>query len=93
LIVHPDPEAILLEQDCTDRGIVIPRDLAIVAYDDEVAENGTPPIGVLRPAKEQIGRVAVEVLTSRLCGGDRPIQRTVVLPELNGRESSVVRHG
>jgi DNA-binding LacI/PurR family transcriptional regulator len=93
LIVHADPQAILLEHYCTDRGIDIPGDLAIVAYDDEVAENGTPPISALRPAKEHIGRLALETLTTRLREGDRPIQRTVVLPELNVRESSAARLG
>jgi DNA-binding LacI/PurR family transcriptional regulator len=93
LIVHADPQAILLEHYCTDRGIDIPGDLAIVAYDDEVAENGTPPISALRPAKEHIGRLALETLTSRLGEGSRPIQRTVVLPELNVRESSAARLG
>lgn len=91
LVVHADPQAILLEHYCTDRGIDIPGDLAIVAYDDEVAENGTPPISALRPAKEHIGRLALETLTTRLREGDRPIQRTVVLPELHVRESSAAR--
>ena len=91
--MHADPQAILLEHYCTDRGIDIPGDLAIVAYDDEVAENGTPPISALRPAKEHIGRLALETLTTRLREGDRPIQRTVVLPELNVRESSAARLG
>jgi DNA-binding LacI/PurR family transcriptional regulator len=94
LFVHADPQAILLEHYCTDHGIDIPRDLAIVAYDDEVAENGAPPISALRPAKEHIGRLALETLTTRLReGSHRPIQRTVVLPELKVRESSVARRG
>jgi DNA-binding LacI/PurR family transcriptional regulator/DNA-binding transcriptional ArsR family regulator len=94
LIVHADPQAILFEHYCTDHGIDIPRDLAIVAYDDEVAENGTPPISALRPAKEHIGRLALETLTTRLREGSRrPVQRMVVLPELNVRESSAARRG
>jgi DNA-binding LacI/PurR family transcriptional regulator len=93
LIVHADPQAILLEHYCTDHGIDIPRDLAIVAYDDEVAENGTPPISALRPAKEHIGRLALETMTTRLREPNRPIQRTVVLPELNVRASSAARRG
>lgn len=92
LVVHADPQAILFEHYCTDHGIDIPADLAIVAYDDEVAENGAPPISALRPAKEYIGRLAVETLTARLReGSGRPIQRTVVLPELEIRASSAAR--
>lgn len=92
LIVHADPQAILFEHYCTDHGIDIPGDLAIVAYDDEVAANGTPPISALRPAKEHIGRLALEMLTTRLRDGSAgPIRRTVVLPELEVRESSAAR--
>lgn len=59
----------------------------------ESSESGTPPISALRPAKEHIGRLALATLTTRLREGDRPIRRTVVLPELNVRESSAARLG
>ncbi|WP_448809014.1 LacI family DNA-binding transcriptional regulator [Agromyces bauzanensis] len=89
LFVHSDPQAIHLEHHCVDRGIRIPEDLAIIAYDDEIAENGEPPITALRPPKAHIGRLAVETLVSRLDEGPRrPVQRTQVLPELIVRESS-----
>ncbi|WP_232666524.1 substrate-binding domain-containing protein [Pseudonocardia sp. TRM90224] len=92
LIVHADPQAILFGNYCADHGIDIPRDLAIVAYDDEVAENGTPPISALRPAKEYVGRLALETMMTRLReGSSRPIQRTVVLPELEVRASSIAQ--
>src|SRR5918997_31890 len=68
LIVHADPQAILFEHYCTDHGIDIPRDLAIVAYDDEVAENGTPPISALRPAKERIGHPVLDLVVADLGG-------------------------
>ena len=89
IIVHSDPQAILFEHHCLDRGIRIPEDLAIVAYDDEVAENGEPPITALRPPKQHIGRLAVETLVARLTEGrKRPVQRIQVLPELRVRASS-----
>jgi DNA-binding LacI/PurR family transcriptional regulator len=89
LFVHSDPQAILLEHHCLDRGIRIPEDLALVAYDDEVAENGEPPITALRPAKQHIGRLAVETMLARLSEGPkRPVQRVQVLPELHVRASS-----
>jgi DNA-binding LacI/PurR family transcriptional regulator len=90
LFVHADPQAILLEHHCLDRGVRIPEDLAIVAYDDEVAENGEPPITALRPPKQHIGRMAVETMVARLSEGRRrPTQRTQVLPELQVRASSL----
>jgi DNA-binding LacI/PurR family transcriptional regulator len=89
LFVHSDPQAIHLEHHCLDRGLRIPEELAIVAYDDEIAENGEPPISALRPPKAHIGRLAVETLVSRLDEGPRrPVQRVQALPELIVRESS-----
>ncbi|WP_350347589.1 substrate-binding domain-containing protein [Agromyces sp. G08B096] len=89
LLVHADPQAIHLAHQVRDRGLRIPEDLAIVAYDDEIAEQGEPPITALRPPKAQIGRLAVETLVARLDEGPgRPVQRTQTLPELIVRASS-----
>lgn len=94
LFVHSDPQAIHLEHHCLDRGLRIPEDLAIVAYDDEIAENGEPPITALRPPKAHIGRLAVETMLSRLAEGPRrPVQRVQALPELIVRESSLTTAG
>ena len=88
LFVHSDPQAIHLEHHCLDRGLRIPEDLAIVAYDDEIAENGEPPITALRPPKAHIGRLAVETRSAVVEGERRPVQRMQALPELVVRESS-----
>lgn len=89
LFVHSDPHAIMLQHRAIDRDVRVPEDLAIVAYDDEIAENGEPPITALRPPKQHIGRLAVEILVARLDeGGRRPVQRVQVLPELMVRASS-----
>ncbi|MRG61222.1 DeoR family transcriptional regulator [Agromyces sp. CFH 90414] len=89
LLVHSDPQAIHLEHHVLDRDLRIPEDLAIVAYDDEIAESGEPPITALRPPKAHIGRLAVETLLARLDEGPhRPVQRVQALPELIIRASS-----
>lgn len=89
LLIHSDPQAVLLQQYARDHGWSIPGDLAIVAYDDEVAENAEPAITALRPPKQHVGRLAVESIVGRLTDGvDRPIQRTYLLPTLHARESS-----
>jgi DNA-binding LacI/PurR family transcriptional regulator len=41
LLVHSDLEAISLVARCEERGIRVPADLAVVAYDDKVAELAT----------------------------------------------------
>ncbi|GID91513.1 substrate-binding domain-containing protein [Amorphoplanes digitatis] len=90
LVVHSDPDAISLVQFCAEQGIAIPQDLAIVSYDDEIAQLGEPPLTAIRPAKGHLGRMAVELLVSRLIEGSRrPAHRLLVVPELVVRSSSV----
>jgi len=89
LLVHADPQAVLVLQLALDRGWRVPGDLAIVAYDDEVAAGAEPAITALRPPKQQVGRLAVETMIARLAEGPaRPVQRTVLLPELQERAST-----
>jgi DNA-binding LacI/PurR family transcriptional regulator len=90
VIVLPDPQAIALEQHCLDRGIRVPDDLAIVAYDDDVARFGDPAITAVRPPKQFVGREAVNLLVARLeAGSNRPAHRVKLSPELHVRDSSM----
>jgi DNA-binding LacI/PurR family transcriptional regulator len=92
LIVHSDPDALSVAQYLTEQGVAIPDDIALVTYDDEVAHLAQPAITAVRPPKARVGRVAVEMMVSRLREGRRrPGQRVLVLPELNPRESSAKR--
>lgn len=89
LFVHSDPQAVLLQQHALDHGWSIPGDLAIIAYDDEVAASAEPSITALHPPRQHVGRLVVETMVARLSeGARRPVQRTYVLPELNVREST-----
>lgn len=92
LLVHSDPEAISVVQRCQERGIGVPGDLSVVAYDDEVAALCDPPLTAVRPHREAIGRAAVDVLTARLgdAGGNRPTHRVMVEPRLIVRDSTAV---
>jgi DNA-binding LacI/PurR family transcriptional regulator len=90
LIVHSDPYAIRIAQACAETGIAVPGDLALVSYDDEIAHLGEPALTAVRPPKNHVGRLAVEVLVSRLLDGDRrPAQGVLVAPELVVRQSSL----
>lgn len=92
MLVHSDPEALLLQQNALDRGWRIPGDLDIITYDDEVAENGQPPITALRPPKRHVGRRSVEVMLARLAeGAKRPVERVQIVPTLHVRESTARR--
>lgn len=90
LLVHSDREAISLVGRCQERGIRVPRDLAVVAYDDEVASLADPALSAIRPAKPALGQTAVELLATRMRGqADRPVHRVQISPRLVIRDSSV----
>lgn len=90
VVVHSDPFALTFAQYCAEMGVSVPNDLAIVAYDDEVAELGEPPLTAVRPPKVDVGRIAVETMVARLVSGARrPAHRVAVEPTLHIRESSV----
>lgn len=92
LIVHSDPQAIVIARNAADQGIRVPDDLAIVSYDDEVAHLADPPLTAIRPPKNHVGRLAVELMVSRLLDGDkRPVQGVLVAPDLVVRQSSLSR--
>jgi DNA-binding LacI/PurR family transcriptional regulator len=91
VLIHSDPQAVLLQQHARDHGWSVPDDLAVLAYDDEVAESAEPPITALRPPKPQVGRLAVETMVGRLTDGPRrPVQRVYLLPELRVRDSTAL---
>ncbi|MFF2453270.1 substrate-binding domain-containing protein [Isoptericola sp. NPDC058082] len=90
LLLHSDPFALTFAQYCQDHGVRVPDDLAIVAYDDEVAELGDPPLTAVRPPTYDVGRLAVETMVARLTEGDRrPTHRLLLDPTLTVRASSV----
>lgn len=90
LIVHSDPDAMSVAQYCREQGLAIPGDLALVSYDDEVAHLAEPSLTAVRPPKAHVGRVAVEMMVSRLLDGERrPSQRVLIAPELIVRHSSL----
>lgn len=95
LLVHSDREAISLVEQARERGVRVPADLAVVAYDDEVAGLADPPLTAVSPPKAAIGAGAVELLTRRLgiagadgngvaagagLGADRPVHRIELSP-------------
>jgi DNA-binding LacI/PurR family transcriptional regulator len=90
LVVHSDPDALSIVQFCAEQGVRIPDDLALVSYDDEVAHLAEPALSAVRPPKHHVGRLAVELMVSRLLDGERrPSQRVLVAPELVVRASSL----
>ncbi|MFC8917046.1 substrate-binding domain-containing protein [Streptomyces sp. NPDC057116] len=98
-LVHNDVDAIQMVQRLAELGVRVPGDLALIAYDDEVAALADTPLTAVAPPKRQVGRLATELLVERLAraaaaGGDgddgredEPRRHVTLLPRLRVRAS------
>ncbi|MFI1398053.1 substrate-binding domain-containing protein [Streptomyces sp. NPDC020681] len=91
-LVHSDEDAIVLVPKLQSKGISVPGDLAIVAYDDEVASLADVPLTAVAPPKRSVGELAAKLLLQRIAerdGGRQPMprQHLDLLPELRVRAS------
>ncbi|WP_414642548.1 substrate-binding domain-containing protein [Actinocrinis sp.] len=66
VLIHNDVDAIMLVQRLLDRGVQVPADLSVIAYDDEVAALADTPLTAVSPPKYEVGRAAVDLLLRRL---------------------------
>lgn len=88
VLVHIDEDAMGFTQAARERGLAVPGDLAVVAYDDEVAALAEVPLTAIAPPKHDVGATAVDLLLRRLAGGDSPAtQHVSLLPRLAVRAS------
>ena len=87
LLVHADAEAIALVQRLEARGISVPGDISVVAYDDEIAGLFSPRLTAVRPPRRSLGRAAVGLVAARLADPGRPAHRVIISPSLRVRES------
>jgi LacI family transcriptional regulator/LacI family repressor for deo operon, udp, cdd, tsx, nupC, and nupG len=71
------------------RGLAVPDDIAVVGFDDPPwALALRPALTTVRQPTRELGRVAVDLLLSRLDNPAAPIQRVLLAPELMIRDSS-----
>lgn len=88
-LVLPDELAIGLLEVADERGLRIPEDFAIVAYDDEVASLASVPLTAVDPPRTAVGRSAVETALMRLEQRDAaPAHRIKLSPTLHVRDST-----
>ncbi|MFJ3581797.1 substrate-binding domain-containing protein [Streptomyces sp. NPDC090127] len=88
-VAHPDEQAALLVERARRRGWVVPDDMAVVAYDDELAALAEIPLSAVAPARHALGRTAVSRLVRRLReGGNHVVQESLLLPRLIVRAST-----
>ncbi|AFR30621.1 substrate-binding domain-containing protein [Arthrobacter sp. Rue61a] len=93
-LVLPDEEAITLINLAEEAGLDVPEDLAIVAYDDEVADLAPVPLTSIAPPKRDVGHAAVAMCMERLAGKtgsavSPALRRVSLAPKLIIRESTV----
>ncbi|WP_042411599.1 substrate-binding domain-containing protein [Streptacidiphilus carbonis] len=91
VLVHTDTEALILLQHLQARGLRVPEDVALVAYDDEMAALADVPLTAVAPPKHALGEAAVGMLLDRLAeepGSDSPRRHLDLLPQLRVRQST-----
>jgi LacI family transcriptional regulator, galactose operon repressor len=98
LTMNPRPTAIFALNDLMALGALraaaeanysVPRDLAVVGYDDlELAQFTNPPLTTIAQPKKEIGAQAVYLLVDRIAQKGRPTSRLVLAPELIIRRST-----
>jgi len=72
-----------------EAGCSVPRDLAVVGYDDlELSQYTNPPLTTIAQPKREIGRQAVNLLVNRISQKERPTSRLVLPPDLIVRQST-----
>jgi DNA-binding LacI/PurR family transcriptional regulator len=91
LLVHSDPEAMAVVDLALLRGIAVPQELSVVAYDDEVAQLFSPALTAVAPPRSAVGEAAVDLLVQRMAAPDLPVRRVQVSPRLWVRESTAAR--
>ncbi len=76
-----------------DSGLSVPRDLAVVSFDDlPAAERCSPPLTTLRQPIPQIGETLIKVLLDQMHTESREPVRKLIPTELIVRESSGSAH-
>ncbi|MFD4372433.1 LacI family DNA-binding transcriptional regulator [Streptomyces sp. NPDC058486] len=87
-LVHNDLDAVALLGLLQARGLRVPEDLAIVTYDDEVAELSDVPLTSVAPPKRAVGAWAVDLMRRRIADPAAPLAELLLRPELRVRDSS-----
>lgn len=89
-LVHSDQDAIELLRHMRAQGLRTPEDLALIAYDDEIASLAEVPLTAVAPPKHELGEHAARLLLDRLNAPDPravPVRQLFLQPRLTVRSS------
>ncbi|MFF0312261.1 substrate-binding domain-containing protein [Streptosporangium sp. NPDC004379] len=87
VVCFGDREAIMVVSAARRAGLAVPGDLAVVSYDDEIAELAEVPLTAVSPPKRHLGRQAAELLLRRLGEPDLPRHQIRLRPGVVVRRS------
>lgn len=87
VISFGDREAAMLLSAARRAGVRVPEQLAIVAYDDDIADLADVPLTAVSPPKYHLGRLAAELLLRRLAEPDLPRHQVRLRPSIVVRDS------
>ncbi|MFJ3669683.1 LacI family DNA-binding transcriptional regulator [Streptomyces sp. NPDC090106] len=88
-----DRQAALLLGAARRAGLTVPGDLALVAYDDEIADVADVPLTAVAPPKRHLGKTAAETLLRRLDDPELPRSRVLLRPAIVVRQSCGAAQG
>jgi len=89
IFAHHDLTAFGALTAAEERGLSCPRDLSIVGYHDlPHVSRIVPPLTSVRQPREELGRIAAEILVAALASPDGPPAARMVRPALVVREST-----
>lgn len=83
-----DRESVTIVAAARRLGVDVPGDLAIVSYDDELADLAEVPLTAVAPPKYRLGHMAAELLLNRVVQGEAyPPHQVLLRPRLVIRSS------
>ncbi|TDW90088.1 GntR family transcriptional regulator [Kribbella pratensis] len=87
VLVHSDEHGARLVERAMERGLRVPEDLAVVAYNDVTAALAVVPLTAVCPPRHALGETACDLLLRKLQAPAMPVQHLSLLPTLNIRTS------
>jgi DNA-binding LacI/PurR family transcriptional regulator len=75
-------------QAISEAGLLVPRDISIIGYDDSMAEILTPALSSIAQPIEALGKIAVEIALQAIADGKNPMREVSTATKLVLREST-----
>ncbi|MBI6548154.1 ribose operon transcriptional repressor RbsR [Xenorhabdus lircayensis] len=83
-----DAMAVGVYQALYQAGFAIPKDISVIGYDDiAIASYLTPPLTTIHQPKDELGKLAIDMLLYRMDNPDSEPKQLVLIPKLIERDS------